>query len=185
MKRNFILIGIVYLLLACTNRSTDIVPDHIDENLMSDPQPMGLIPYDSISSLSCKNTFYSEYDSLYVYYDLKVLITEPSWPNRHDSLTVQRIKGPIDTNWWDCVQLYGKCSGDTQWIEVCQKIPFQNTDRQCYHQMLDLLTVIGLEIESRLFYFDEEDWRSNYNYYDVLGDRKNVEYSIRGRCRLR
>lgn len=182
MKKLLLLFIPIIMSVGCFNASEESIPE--DADFMEDPQPMGLIPNEPIKDIVFDDNGFFDYDSLSCHYGIKVIITDSDWSKKHDSLHVQRINIDNDTNWWDYASLYGKNRGDTKWQEICNKGVCPDTLDSCYYRMLDILDVIGHEIESRLYHFDSVDWESNQDYYESLFRRKRVEFFICGKTRI-
>ena len=182
MKFFLLLFFPIIMFVGCFNTTEESISE--DTDFMDDPQPMDLISYEPINDILFDDNDYSDYDSLLCYYGIQVVITDSDWNKRHDSLHVQRLRIDNDTNWWDYASLYGKCRSDTGWEEICNKGLLPNTLDSCYYRMMEILEVIGQEIESRLYYFDSVDWIRNQEYYESLFKRKKVEFSIDGKTRI-
>lgn len=181
MKKYLSLIFLTLMLSGCSNNVDTNETE--DTAFMCDPESKGLIPYEPITCFEYSDNRHSDYDSFYCYYGVTVVIKESDWLTKHDSLHVERIKIENDTNWWDAAVLYGKHRGDSQWEELCNK-PMSCVIDSCYYLMMDILSVIEQEIESRQYYFDSADWMSNQEYYEALYNRRHVEFFISGVARM-
>lgn len=179
MKNILLLFPLIIILVGCFNTIEE--GNSEDADFMFQPMLRGLVPYDPIKGIVFDDNSYFDYDSLFCYYGIKVVITDSDWNIKHDSLRVQRLKIDNDTNWWDYASLQGKRRGDTEWEEVCNKGMLPDTLDSCYYRMLNILDVIGRKIESRLYYFDSVDWTKNQEYYESLFKRGKVEFSIDGK----
>ena len=179
MKKFVLFFSPIIILVGCFNTIEENNLEDID--FMDDPQYKYLIPYKPITDIMYNNNDYSDYDSLFCYYGIIVTIIESNWNKKHDSLHIKRLKVDNDTNWWDYASLYGKRRDETEWEEICNKRLLPDTLDSCYYKMLEILDVINHEIESRIYYFDSIDWKSNQDYYERLFNRKNVQFSIRGK----
>ncbi len=181
MKKIFILICPIIMLVGCFNTAEREIVE--DTGFMEEPQYLDLLPVDPITCIEYNNSCYSDYDSLSCNYGIKVKILDSNWNIKHNHLHLQRLKINNDTNWWDYAVLYGKRRGDTEWEEICNKGVLPDTLDSCYYKMMDILEVIGNEIESRQYYFDEEDWTNNREHYEYLYKRKG-DFIIRGECNI-
>ena len=182
MKKILLLLLPLIMFSGCFNTTEESISE--DADFMDDPQHMGLISYEPIKDIVFDDNDYSDYDSLLCYYGIKVVITDSNWNKRHVLLHVQRLRIDNDTNWWDYASLYGKRRGDTEWEEICNKGVLPDTLDSCYYRMLDILDVIGHEIESRLYHFDSVDWVMNQVFYESLFRRKRVEFCVDGKTRI-
>lgn len=182
MKKLMLQLFLIMMLAGCYNMTGENSSE--DTSFMDDPQYMGLMAYNPVTTIEYNNNLYFDYDSLLCYYGVVVIIKDSDWSKKHDHLRVQRIKIDCDTNYWDCASLYGKRRGDTEWEEICNKGVLPHTLDSCYYRMLEIIDVIGYEIESGLYYFDSVEWARNPDHYENLCKRKHVEFNIRGKTYL-
>ena len=144
--------------------------------------PGELIPYTLIERIQCSDTVYGEYDSLALYYDIK--IDNPFRDKRHDSLLLNRLTVPTyyDSNFWDVAELFGKKKHKTHWEFLCSlnANPDDISDPKDYSLFMSLLNDVWMEAESRYYYIDDDEWQRDSSIYINFS-----QYDIRGICRAR
>lgn len=181
MKKALLLFCPIIMYASCF----DVTDDEFsgDSGCLIDYVAPELMPYDSITCIEYNGNLYPDYDSLLGYYEIEVTIMDTDLMVKRDHLNVQRIKVDNDTNKWDFFELCGKHRGDTEWEQIFCKPripPYPYHIDSTYYLSLEILDLIGREIESRQFYFDSEDWESAIHYFPDCLRRLNFNITMRG-----
>ena len=162
MKKNafrpLVIIFTLFLLYSCHTDKIESV------SCSEDPQPLGLQPNAAFSNIQLQSNRFGEYDSLFLSYNIQVEASAFS-DSMHTNIKVKGLRnknGYIDTNQNELI-LEGCHVGDSRDFreillssnaEIYSTITKDDTTlmREIGRQLLD-------SIESRLYYFDEIDWR--------------------------
>lgn len=157
--RTVITIGIVFSLLISCSQS------RMSPRLISyDPQPKGLLCYDSVSFITreINDSVLLKYDTVIIDYKI-VMKSSHHETKRIDSISVKKVVNvDFDSDFWDVITVYGWNADFRKYELLCTwgldfgtPIMTLETSKKI---IKDIRNVIIDDLETHLYYYEKSDW---------------------------